>query len=411
MRRMIFRATALATGLLAAVLVVAAAEFASYGILWAKGKMQESFGDRYTVDPNTYDLPYVGYRYRPFRKDVRPGLDTDRHGFIHNGDPDRDLTHKPDNAYRIFIVGGSTVAGNTAPQDTLSGVLERNLNRDLHGFGLQFEVINAGVSGWLSSQELALISYYLADYSPDLIISFDGFNDVYQEIRAPREGWHPNIHGSLSEMAEASYVFTRSISGTLGQAIRMTRDRSYVYQMVQETRSMIRARFDADDAPSEAPPSISSEPLRYYRRNVELMIAATKVLGARHMAVLQPTVLVSNSQGRRYRAAFIEESKSSWSGIDYWGEKEALYRRAEEIFGALAERNDDERLVAVRDYSHIFDDEAEPSYIDQAHYTAAANAVIATRLTRDLSETLLQPKGMAPGPESDWRQKGSSTSR
>jgi hypothetical protein len=395
MRVWILRSAAVAVAIVMTVLLIGASEFGSYQVLTWKGVVREAFGDRFHVDPNTEYVPYIAYRYKPLRKEVRPGLETDRHGFIHNGDRTRDLTRKQPNVYRIFLVGGSTVAGNTAPADTLSAVLETYLNRALADRGLRFEVVNTGVSAWLSAQELGLITYYLGDYQPDLIVSFDGFNDVYQEIRAPREGWRQNTSGHLLEQAQAAWTHTYSIGGTFRQAFGMLADRSYTVALLDRVAAMATSRLPGPVETAQPVPGLFPNPLTYYKRNVELMIAASRALGAAHVAVLQPTLLLSNSEGRSYRAPYIQESRSSWERVDFWGEKETLWKRAEGIFEDLNARHDNGRTVVVRSFSHVLDDEAEPSYIDQAHYTAAANTVIAKRLGLELVRTVLADASVA----------------
>ena len=84
---------------------------------------------------------------------------------------------KPENTLRIIIVGGSTTYGigsddtNTIPA-LLQKKLEKNNQTQL------FEVINAGFSGAISPDEVKLIKEKLVDFSPDIVIVYDGFNDI-----------------------------------------------------------------------------------------------------------------------------------------------------------------------------------------------------------------------------------------
>ena len=43
----------------------------------------------------------------------------------------------------------------------------------------KYEVINAGVGGFYSGQELTYIVTELVDYHPNIIIAFDGWNDLF----------------------------------------------------------------------------------------------------------------------------------------------------------------------------------------------------------------------------------------
>lgn len=85
---------------------------------------------------------------------------------------------KPSDTYRIFMVGGSTMfgAGATSDDTTISGYLQQLLNEK--DFGFDVEIINSGIQGADSNTELKFIEQKLIAFSPDLIIIYDGWNDL-----------------------------------------------------------------------------------------------------------------------------------------------------------------------------------------------------------------------------------------
>jgi lysophospholipase L1-like esterase len=85
---------------------------------------------------------------------------------------------KPSNTYRIFMVGGSTMfgAGATSDKATIPGYLQHYL--DEKDFGFNVEVINSGIQGADSNTELKSIKQKLVRFSPDLLIIYDGWNDL-----------------------------------------------------------------------------------------------------------------------------------------------------------------------------------------------------------------------------------------
>ena len=84
---------------------------------------------------------------------------------------------KPSNVYRIFMVGGSTMLGAETTNDTtIPSILQKMF--DEKNLDLKIEVINAGVAGGNTISELALIKSKIINYNPDLIIMFDGWNDL-----------------------------------------------------------------------------------------------------------------------------------------------------------------------------------------------------------------------------------------
>jgi len=96
------------------------------------------------------------------------------------------FTIKPPDTYRIFMVGGSTMfgAGATSDETTIPGYLQQLLNEK--DFGFDIEVINSGIQGADSNTESNLIEQKLVRFSPDLIIIYDGWNDL-RANNAPME--------------------------------------------------------------------------------------------------------------------------------------------------------------------------------------------------------------------------------
>jgi len=85
---------------------------------------------------------------------------------------------KPSGTFRIFAVGGSTMfgAGATSDETTIPGYLQDLLSE--RDFEFDIEVINSGIQGADSNTELNLIEQKLVTFSPDLIIMYDGWNDL-----------------------------------------------------------------------------------------------------------------------------------------------------------------------------------------------------------------------------------------
>jgi len=88
------------------------------------------------------------------------------------------FTIKPPDTHRIFMIGGSTIfgAGATSDKTTIPGYTQQFLGENNTGFNL--EVVNAGIQGADSNTELKLIEQKLVRFSPDLIIVYDGWNDL-----------------------------------------------------------------------------------------------------------------------------------------------------------------------------------------------------------------------------------------
>jgi lysophospholipase L1-like esterase len=86
--------------------------------------------------------------------------------------PDRRFS-RPPNVFRIAVLGDSFVDGYTIPvQDRFTEVLETSLKP-------QFDVINLGVAGYSTDQELLLLDQEGWKFEPDLVVLAFYYNDVW----------------------------------------------------------------------------------------------------------------------------------------------------------------------------------------------------------------------------------------
>jgi hypothetical protein len=108
----------------------------------------------------------------------------------------RDHEHtveKPQGTFRILLLGDSFMEALQVPADSmLATLMERDLSS---ATGRTVEVINAGVSGWGTNDELRYLTRYGLDYNPDLVVvAMTLHNDISDNLR--RE-WYTLEDGSL----------------------------------------------------------------------------------------------------------------------------------------------------------------------------------------------------------------------
>lgn len=83
---------------------------------------------------------------------------------------------KPAGQLRIAFLGGSLVQLASTFDSTLPGSL-RTILRERYP-GRDIEVINAGIQSCVSRQSLAQLLFTVVDYHPDIVILYDGGNDL-----------------------------------------------------------------------------------------------------------------------------------------------------------------------------------------------------------------------------------------
>ena len=95
------------------------------------------------------------------------------------------LKEKPDKTYRIFVIGGSTTFGDrNADNETWPYYLQELF--DALDLNYNVEIINAGFSSGWSGSETKLIREKIIDYNPDLLMIYDGWNDVRMQLGEPQ---------------------------------------------------------------------------------------------------------------------------------------------------------------------------------------------------------------------------------
>lgn len=131
-------------------------------------------------------LEFSAYRLTRFKPDIsfQPGvfssLQTDQYGFIKNDAQLRNYAADHDGVVRILVLGGSTVVGrgSSGSASTIPSLLEKRLS--LKYPAKKFEVINAGVDGYVSFQEFIYLKEIINWLNPQVVVFFDGYNDLFE---------------------------------------------------------------------------------------------------------------------------------------------------------------------------------------------------------------------------------------
>tara|TARA_Y100000741_G_scaffold138355_1_gene104296 strand:+ start:3668 stop:5161 length:1494 start_codon:yes stop_codon:yes gene_type:complete len=91
---------------------------------------------------------------------------------------------KDENTFRVILLGGSQMFGMGATSDntTIPGFLNNLFEERNNSFSI--EVINAGLKGVDSKKELLLLQSMIIGFSPNMVIVYDGLNDLRAEKTA-----------------------------------------------------------------------------------------------------------------------------------------------------------------------------------------------------------------------------------
>src|SRR5215469_488685 len=151
-------------------------------VAWALYSATDALTDRF-VSGRT--ITFGGDAYHPYLQNTPQPNDVAQHvnrwGF--RGD-DLDQA-KGENVFRVFMFGGSTVYCGTVPyEQTHCRVLEKRL-RDAYP-QYHVEVENLGADWHTTEHDTVKLLFYAQDFSPDLVITFHGINDLGRSLTPDR---------------------------------------------------------------------------------------------------------------------------------------------------------------------------------------------------------------------------------
>jgi hypothetical protein len=189
---------------------------------------------------------------------------------------------KPTDEVRIFVLGGSTVIG---------GRIEAHLQAN----GLpQARVYNFGVLSFVSGQELSLLVHRLIDLKPDLVIAYDGGNDVYGPwVYDPRPGYPFNYVTEEEAMSVLS-----NAGGDAKTIASLARDSALVQALLGTTDWLDRMRIRLDRLRTTVnfgSAQWKEAVVAAYARNLTAMCRVARANGALFAAFFQPILAYSKT--------------------------------------------------------------------------------------------------------------------
>jgi hypothetical protein len=281
------------------------------------------------------------------------------------------VTPKPADEIRIFFVGGSTVIGGYEVETTIPGVVEAQL----HANGMsQARTYNFGVLSFVSGQELALLVHRLIDLKPDLVIAYDGGNDLYEPwVYDPRPGYPFNF--VTEEEAMTALANAQGDAKTLAS---FARDSALVQALLgttdwfnRMTMRLDRIRSTVDYGSMQWKEAVANA----YARNLTTMCRVARGNGLLFAGYFQPLLAYSNP---------LDANQSAMTGGDptVQGLREQRDMAVRAI-GAQFPAPSAEAGCRFADLSRVLEKDAA-AFTDAIHVDNKSNQTIGRRIAEDL---------------------------
>lgn len=248
------------------------------------------------------------------------------------------------NVYKIFVVGGSTTfgVGTASDNTTFPGYLQ-SLFDSLGNKNI--EVINAGIDDGYSYTETSLIKNKIIQDNPNLIIIYDGWND----LKRPLYGYSENVRYDLFSIIRQDIVQTDFVAPKVLAKL----DRSWAQSFNYTTEPFDEKGIDQKTS--------------IWKERWSDICQLGKQDNFDTVIILQPFA------GTGHKKLTSEEKKFY---ITYDARKMSQYYPS--YINALKDLNG--TCTKVADFRDIFDNMNETIYLDGTHTSNSGNNIIAHRV-------------------------------
>jgi len=265
-----------------------------------------------------------------------------------------------DDSRIIYVFGESVVWGlHASDEQTIPAALQREL-------GASACVVNFGVWDFVSTQELLLLMRQLQSGArPDVVLLFNGANDILTTYHTGRADVHPHLD-QIAGLFDRPGGYTPPLEELLVDELEKSTHTVPLFQ---------RYLDEDDDAPTSnyqmmgiEADRLGTEVARRYLGNLRIMEALAAGYGFEFHMFWQPMIFLGDKP-------LAEDESAMRASLDptFLELAEVVY---DEVF-ATSNRN----LV---DLSSTFDDDSSLRWFDGVHVFPEANTIIAEEMLRHL---------------------------
>ena len=270
--------------------------------------------------------------------------------------PDYELPKaKPAGQLRVAFLGSSAVQLGSTYETTLPGSLKRMLQDKYPGQNV--EVINAGIQSCVSRQSIAHFLFTVRDYQPDVVILYDGVNDIGLPLTYESRANYPY---NFQTMQEAWDAYRDEHQAPL-LSVLLNRSRLY---------AALRARFDGEPATTvsnvalglnKAPNAVTADTLirgpEFVRRHIaaylsnwERLLELSEAYHFEPICVLQPTAGLDRQYALPLTVS--EFNLTEETALDWIAAFTVLYEEADRQVEALARAHPERTFLNLRNALH-----------------------------------------------------------
>ena len=260
---------------------------------------------------------------------------------------------------KIFFFGGSSGWGfGVRDNFTIPSYLSRRLNTPRS----QFQVFNYSVPGYVFMQGIINLTLMLKEgQSPQYVIFYDGFNEIYAAHQHGTAGTVHNLFMDRQRMKRESLRYRDLIWNGLRESVRK-------YSMIYKAIVSMVITIDKDKMFQEIAQNYNDNQLRSlardivddYKKSLNLVDHLSTTYNFKYICFWQPSMLTENK-------LFDKEAN-----IDPWLKNEVFKK----LYAYTNEYLQKEKIPHFYILTDVLEKRTEPVYIDAAHISEKGNEIL-----------------------------------
>ncbi|MDX1521055.1 MAG: SGNH/GDSL hydrolase family protein, partial [Anaerolineae bacterium] len=299
--------------------------------------------------------PYVVWRSPPFAGEL---LNIDQNGIRQTPG-----TRCKSDTYRIFLFGGSTMWGWGAPDwGTIPAYLQAELQAD-HPESVC--VVNFGEQAYVSTQSLVQLMLLLeAGEVPDMVIFYDGVNEVFAASQTGRPIIHQNFSETAAIFEESQPSFLRGL-----QALNSFT----LFQMVVAQLNIAQAGTEELSPNDVNTDQLAEAVVQAYLTNYKNVAALAESYGFDYYFFWQPYILTGDKP-------LTDQEQAMITGLNWVF---VLDEKTGDLFATTYSNVEleAENFANLYSLAHAFDQTETQVWIDTwGHVTPVGNRLIAQQM-------------------------------
>ncbi|MBN2174963.1 MAG: SGNH/GDSL hydrolase family protein [Bacteroidales bacterium] len=261
---------------------------------------------------------------------------------------------------KIFFFGGSTIWGTWVRDSyTIPSIVGGGLNKN----DVNAVVTNFGESGYVSTQEILELELQLQQgNTPDIVVFYDGVNDVFSAFQQGIAGIPQNEFNRRKEFNTLNSKKKSMLA--FFESLRTLSTMKFITQLTKKD-TVVGPSYSEKELKT-----LSQDAIDIYNENIKMVYALAKTYDFKVIFYWQPTIF--------NKLVLSEYEKKQASDNEY------LREFTKSTNNKLEQKEIHFENLDFFDISDIFLNETEPVFIDYCHVSEYGNSVIARRMVNDI---------------------------